>query len=99
MRWLDGNIEQGHKFYGFATQQDVDELNAAMRPTPLYPDNIMAKVRQKLGVEEYDTSKDAEINDMSKGGVFKACLEWEGIIGYEYNIRNWVEVIFDVKLE
>ena len=86
--WLKDNAEA----LGYQLPVHVDV-------TPKYPNHIMAKVRQKLGLEEYDTSKDSQINDMSKGEVFRACLEWEGIIGYEWNIRNWVEEIFGVKLE
>ena len=90
--WLDDQPE------GFVGSEDLDELNKAETVTPKYPNHIMARVRQKLGLEEYDTSKDSQINGMSKDEVFRACLEWEGIIGYEWNIRNWVEEIFGVKL-
>lgn len=82
---------------GRTDSSDIEQTTE--QPQPRYPDHIMAKVRQKLGLEdEYDTSKDAQINDMSKDEIFKACLEWEGIIGYDCAIRSWVEEIFDVKL-
>jgi len=65
----------------------------------MYPNYIMEKVRQHLGLESWDTSRDEEINSMSHGIVFQHCLEWEGIIGYSYKITDWIEQIFSVKLE
>ena len=65
---------------------------------PKYPDYIMAKVRQHLGLEEDDTSRDAEINRMSPNSLFDHCLEWEGIIGYGGSLRQWINDIYGVSL-
>lgn len=96
MLWIDGQVESSAE--GWASEGQVAKLNQPDIVIPSYPDNIMAKVRQKLGLEEYDTSKDEEINNMSHDEVFRKCLEWEGIIGFEYNIKNWVQVIYGVEL-
>ena len=64
----------------------------------MYPDYIMEKVRQHLGLESYDTSRDNEINMMSHSSVFQHCLEWEGIIGYDLAILDWVKEIYGVTL-
>lgn len=64
----------------------------------IYPEYVMKNVRQNLGLEPDDTSMDSEINDMSKREVFARCLEWEGIIGYEYKILSLVSEIFGVDL-
>ncbi len=71
-------------------------LNVAV--TPKYRNYIMEKVRQHLGLEYYDTSRDAEINDMAHNDIFYHCLEWEGIIGYDLTIRGWVVDIYGVTL-
>lgn len=63
-----------------------------------YPYHIMQKVRQAFDLEPDDTSMDMEINSMSRMEVFAKVLEWEGIIGYEYSIIDWVESIFKVDL-
>lgn len=60
----------------------------------MYPDYIMESVRQRLGLEPYDTSRDDEINSMPHNAIFDHCLEWEGIIGYGYTIRNWIMDIY-----
>ena len=65
----------------------------------MHPDYIMEKVRQRLGLEPYDTSRDDEINRMSHDSVFDHCLTWEGIIGYGYTIKGWVESIYDITLQ
>jgi len=63
-----------------------------------YPEYIMELVRQHLGLEHYDTSRDEEIGNMSHGSVLDHCLEWEGIIGYGHTITSWVEDIYGVSL-
>lgn len=63
-----------------------------------YPYHIMKRVRQTFALEPDDTSMDGEINSMSRMEVFAKVLEWEGIIGYEYSIIDWVESIFKVDL-
>jgi len=65
---------------------------------PAYPSYIMEKVRQHLGLGIDDTSRDQEINNMSHESVLRHCLEWEGIIGYEYSIQDWVRDIYGVTL-
>ncbi len=63
-----------------------------------YPNNIMEIVRQHLGLEDSDTSRDVEINGMSPNSVFAHVLEWEGIIGYQYTIPGWIKDIYGVEL-
>lgn len=69
-----------------------------MKAKNTYPEYIMQNVRQNLGLESDDTSMDSEINNMSKREVFARCLEWEGIIGYEYKILSLINEIFCVDL-
>lgn len=64
----------------------------------MYPDYIMEKVRQRLGLEPEDTSRDDEINNMTHNMVFSHCLAWEGIIGYDYMITDLVKEIYGVTL-
>ncbi len=96
MLWVDNEITSGGE--GMATEADVIELNRRIQPAPAYPDYIMQRVRQHLGLEEYDTSRDEEINNMSHNEVFKHVLEWEGIIGYDYAIHGWIKDIYGVDL-
>lgn len=63
-----------------------------------YPPYIMRNVRENLGLESDDTSKDREINEMDKRRVLDAYLTWEGIIGYTYEIISIIEDIFEVEL-
>lgn len=67
-------------------------------PAPKYSDRIMEKVRQKLGLEPGDTLRDKEINEMNRDTIFQYCLEWEGIIGYDGQIRGWIENIYGVNV-
>ena len=50
--------------------------------TRIYPEYIMKNIRQNLGLEPDDTSKDSEIMQMPKEEALERFLIWEGIIGY-----------------
>lgn len=76
----------------YLSKGDVDVVE------PKYPEYIMNKVRQSLGLEAWDTKRDEEINLLPKHNIFGACLEWEGIIGYGYTIKDWVKDIYGVEL-
>jgi ribosomal protein S27AE len=64
-----------------------------------YPDYIMRKIRQNMGLDdEYDTSRDDEINSMSANEAFSRVLEWGGICGYAHSINSWIESIYHIDL-
>ena len=63
-----------------------------------YSEEVMEKVRQRLGVDENDTTLDLDIAGMHQSTVFAHCLEWEGVIGYDQVIRRWIEDIYGVEL-
>lgn len=41
-----------------------------------YPEYIMQKLRESLGLEPTETYRDAEINLMSSNWAFDSLLEW-----------------------
>jgi len=47
-----------------------------------YSDFIMTRLRQRLDLDEDNTSKDEQIMQMSFYDVLDEFLIWEGIIGY-----------------
>lgn len=64
-----------------------------------YKDDVMKAVRQSLGLEENDTSRDNDIMQMDKKSVFEHYCLWNGLLGYYYqDLLDAVEGIFDVKL-
>lgn len=63
-----------------------------------YPENIMCMVRQNLDLEPDDTSRDGEIETMSKQEVFKRVCNWEGFIGAGDTIIKWINQIYGVDL-
>ena len=56
-------------------------------------------LRQRLGLEPTDTSRDKELEIMSNREIFDECLRWEGIIGYGDHIISMIEDVFDITLE
>lgn len=63
-----------------------------------YPEYIMKKLRQHLGLESNDTSRDDEINTYSGNEAFEGVLEWEGICGYTEFIKMWIQDIYEIDL-
>lgn len=47
-----------------------------------YSNLVMRGVRQNLGLDSEDTSRDAEIMEMDGEEIVARWLEWEGILGY-----------------
>ena len=64
-----------------------------------YPEYIMEMLRQRLGLEEDDTSRDAEINSYSSNKAFEEVLVWEGFIGYARHIKMWIADIYGIDLD
>lgn len=77
-----------------AIRKRYDENNSK------YPEKIMCQLRQRLGLDDkYDQSMDDVIEKMNKNEVFENLLRWNGIIGWEGTIKEWVNVVYDVKLD
>lgn len=65
----------------------------------MYPDYIMAYVRQRLGLKADDTSRDNYIMELDKDMVFDMVCEWNGLLGgYGEQIRRWICDIFEISL-
>lgn len=77
-------------YYPFGEAKIIQDLEKR----PKYSDSIMRNVRETFGLEPDDTSLDKEINEMDKMDVFEKWLQWEGILGYEYKIKEAVDNIF-----
>ena len=61
-----------------------------------YSDFIMRAVRQSLGLDEDDTSRDEEIMEMAGAEIVDRYLTWNEIIGYTSYIINVVsQAIFE----
>ncbi len=79
--------------------EEATSLREEPATIPRYPNNIMEPVRRHLGLESLDKSRDEEINRMTHHEVFEHVLLWEGIIGYDYAILNWIREIYGVTLD
>lgn len=103
IEWDKDTVSEGWQTgYGYWKQgQDggTVEMIAPARVEPKYSAEIMEAVRQHIGLDSpYDTSRDAEINEMSHNSILDHVLEWEGIIGYGYRIQGWITEIYGVQL-
>ncbi len=64
-----------------------------------YPEEIMENVREALGLEPDDESRDDEIRGMSKLDILDKVATWEGLIGYGGTIMSWVQDIWNINLD
>ena len=64
-----------------------------------YPENIMEDVRERLGLESDDDSRDKEIMEMSKDKILDEVVKWNGLINYGDTIKNWVQDIYNIDLD
>ena len=88
-----------------ASVKGIEDIDTSLLSEPpgkspgmAYSVGIMQTLRQKRGLEPNDTSQDAAINDMGHHEAFRNVLEWEGIIGFDYKIRDWVKEIYGIEL-
>lgn len=63
-----------------------------------YSESIMEYVRQRLGLEKYDDSRDKEINELSPNEAFEHVCEWNGLCGYSNTIKSWIRDIYKLEL-
>lgn len=63
-----------------------------------YSESIMECVRQRLGLEKYDDSRDEEINRLSPDEILDHVCNWNGLIGYASTIKSWIGDIYKLKL-
>lgn len=89
----------GNKRYHINTDLALDVYmeECDMNLENKYPDEIMEYVRQSLGLDEDDESKDYEINEMSANEVFNYVCNWNGLIGYADLIKSWIEDIYEIE--
>ena len=63
-----------------------------------YPENIMRMVRGNLDLELDDTSRDGEIEAMSKQEMFNRVCNWDGLIDYGDIIIKCINQIYGIDL-
>ena len=69
----------------------------SVRADDRYP-SVIEAVRQNMGLEKDDESRDEEILQMSRDEVFRRFMTWNGIIGYEGTIKEAIEEIYKGEL-
>ena len=66
----------------------------------IYNNDIMEAVRQRMGLEENDFSKDDVIMQMDKEEIFREYCQWNGLLGAFYlDMLDAIRNIYNVSLE
>ena len=63
-----------------------------------YPEYILEILRQRKDLEEDDTSRDEEFQNLSANEVFDEVIKWDGLGNYADTIKQWVQDIYSVDL-
>lgn len=70
-----------------------------MKNTERVDKKIIGDVRENLGLEREDTSKDNRIDGMSPNEIFKRWCEWNGFINYSGTFREVISSIYGVDID
>lgn len=62
-------------------------------------EEILIILREYNDLDKYDSSMDEEFNNMDKNEVFEIILEYNGFIGWDSTIKDWISGIYDVELD
>lgn len=62
------------------------------------PEDIMEIMRQRRYLDEYDDSEDEDILKMSGFEFLNEWLEWEGLLGYTYELLQVIEMAYGINL-
>jgi hypothetical protein len=60
---------------------------------------VIRDIRENLGVDPNDTSKDDEIDRMSLGEIFNRWCEWNGLINWSGKIKTAIGDIYGMDIE
>jgi hypothetical protein len=64
-----------------------------------YSEEIMQNLRQREGLDKYDTSMDTELNKIEPDKAFNEVLQWNGLLGsWDYTIKCWIKDIYGIEL-
>lgn len=66
--------------------------------TPEVPKYIMKNLRQRIELDENDTSQDEEILGLSGFEFFDEWLKWNGILGYTRDIIDAIYFAYGIDL-
>lgn len=65
-----------------------------------YPEYILRCLRQRLGMEADDTSRDEVFQKWGPRRVLEEVLSWNGLIGgWSGEVLSWIKDIYGVDLE
>jgi hypothetical protein len=80
--------------------QTIKEYENRIENNPnKFPEKIMRYLRQRRGLDEFDITKDQDINTLSQDEAFSEVCNWNGLLGgYDYNIKGWIKDIYNVQL-
>lgn len=70
-----------------------------MKNTERIDEKIIDDVREFLGVERGDISKDNEINALSPNMIFNNWCEWNGYIGLDERFRRVIGDIYGIIID
>ncbi|MGE7840711.1 hypothetical protein ACQKNX_07960 [Lysinibacillus sp. NPDC093712] len=109
-----GNSPINHSFFDKLSEEEMDNQGLIKQTvnkllsyqervslnTNTYPEYVMQNLRQRRGLDKYDTSLDDQLSKMSKDNAFKEVVNWNGLLGgYDYTIKSWVKDIYGVNLD
>lgn len=96
--YLNGRLYQMQRdFAETLKERDCTDIEVK---TKGYNDDVMNAVRQVLGLDKNDTSKDEEIMEMEKHEVFQMYCQWNGLLeNWDNYLLEAIQSIYKVDLK
>lgn len=64
-----------------------------------YPEEIMQFLRQRHGLDKYDTSKDEMLNEFEPKEAFEEVCNWNGFYNWAWQFKSWIKDIYGIELD
>lgn len=64
-----------------------------------YPEDIMQFLRQRHGLNKYDTSKDEMLNEFEPKEAFEEVCNWNGFYNWAWQFKSWIKDIYGIELD
>jgi len=64
-----------------------------------YPEEIMQFLRQRHGLNKYDTSKDEMLSEFEPKEAFEEVCNWNGFYNWAGQFKSWIKDIYGIELD
>lgn len=95
-----------YDFFKNINLDNSDEIKNALEKQQDYinyktdlSNHIMESLRERRGYDKYDITHDKDILKCSKESLLYDLFAWNGLVGYDDLVKEWIKEIYKVDLD